>query len=475
MADTGRLDELKHKFDENPKRYFAPLANEYRKAGDAEHAIELCRTYLPQQPNHMSGYIVYGQALHDAGQTEESAAVFKQALSLDPENIIALRNLGDISRNAGDNVGAMRWYGKVLELDPRNEEISAFLTSLSAPGTRAFGPPAATTPERQAPPTIRPEPAPDASAVRLEDIFSEPDMAQTPFSTEERAEPEPIELESEQVYEEVSSESFEVTEWPAATDRPANPESDSTPVIEGPWHTAPAEAATGESAEEAMRWTDESEEERTPLRFAEFMPEEDAAFAPTPEELGQTEPAAAPDVAQEPAPVAHAAPEMASAAAEPAEAGHGDEWAPGAAQAPDTAPQPAPESPVAQQAAAAADRESSPFVTETMAELYLSQGLHGEALAIYRQLAIRRDDPALRQKIAELEAASTQQAPRETVRAFFARIGARRPNKKVEMAAQHGSSLAALFGSARQDANDVSAAQRLSGAFGNPQSGASHS
>ncbi|MES2357088.1 MAG: tetratricopeptide repeat protein [Gemmatimonadota bacterium] len=466
MADTGRLDELKHKFDENPKRYFAPLANEYRKAGDAELAIELCRTYLPQQPNHMSGYIVYGQALHDAGQTEESAAVFKQALSLDPENIIALRNLGDISRNAGDNVGAMRWYGKVLELDPRNEEISAFLTSLSAPGTRAFGPPAATTPERQAPPTIRPEPAPDASAVRLEDIFSEPDMAQTPFSTEERAEPQPVELESEQVFEDVSSESFEVTEWPAATDASANPESVSTPVIEGPWHTSPEEP-TAESAAEAMHWSDESEEERTPLRFAEFMPEEEAAFAPTPEELGQTEPTAAPDVAAEPAPVAHAAPEMASAAAEPAEAGQGEESAPAAAQAP--------EPPVAQQAPAAADRESSPFVTETMAALYLSQGLHGEALAIYRQLAIRRDDPALRRKITELEAASTQQAPRETVRAFFARIGARRPNEKVEIAAQHGSSLAALFGSALQDANDVSAAQRLSGAFGNPQSGASHS
>ena len=224
-----------------------------------------------------------------------------------------------------------------------------------------------------------------------------------------------------------------------------------------------------------MHWSDESDEERVPLRFAEFMPEEDAAFAPTPEELGQTEPAAPPDAAAEPAPVAHAAPEMASAATEPTGAAHGEEAAPAGAQAPDTAPEQLPETHVAQQAPPTADRESSPFVTETMAELYLSQGLHGEALAIYRQLAIRRDDPALRQKIAELEAASKQQASGETVRAFFARIGARRPDEKVEIAAQHGSSLAALFGSARQDANDVSAAQRLSGAFGHPQSGASHS
>jgi tetratricopeptide (TPR) repeat protein len=467
MADTGRLDELKRKFDENPKRYFAPLANEYRKAGEPELAIELCRTYLPQQPSHMSGYIVYAQALQDAGQTEESAAVFKQALSLDPENIIALRNLGDISRNAGDNVGAMRWYGKVLELDPRNEEISAFLASLSAPGTKAFVPPV--TQERQAPPTIRPEPTPDASAVRLEDIFSQPDMAQTPFSAEERGEPEPPELKSEQAFEEVSSESFEVTEWPTAMDTPIDLESDSTSVIEGPWHTA----ADQEPASEAAHWTDESAEERTPLRFAEFMPEEDAAFAPTPEELGESEPAAK----AEAAPVAEAGPEPASPAPETSGVSENMESAPSAAQEAQAAQQQPAQQASAQQSGAhpMSERESSPFVTETMAELYLSQGLRGEALAIYRQLVLRRDDPALRQKIAELEAAPPQQAARETVRGFFARIGARRPNERVEIAAQRESSLAALFGSAQPDANDVSAAQRLSGAFGTSQSGASHS
>ena len=36
MASTVRIDELKKKFDENPRRYFAPLANEFRKASDIE-------------------------------------------------------------------------------------------------------------------------------------------------------------------------------------------------------------------------------------------------------------------------------------------------------------------------------------------------------------------------------------------------------------------------------------------------------
>ena len=68
MASSARIDELKQKFDENPRRYFAPLANEFRKVGDLEQAILICEAYLPQQPGHMSGHIVYGQALFESGR-----------------------------------------------------------------------------------------------------------------------------------------------------------------------------------------------------------------------------------------------------------------------------------------------------------------------------------------------------------------------------------------------------------------------
>ena len=71
MASSLRIDELRQKFEENPRRYFAPLANEYRKAGEIDQAIAICREYLPQQPGHMSGHIVYGQAFYEAKQFEE--------------------------------------------------------------------------------------------------------------------------------------------------------------------------------------------------------------------------------------------------------------------------------------------------------------------------------------------------------------------------------------------------------------------
>ncbi len=137
MSTTARIDELRKKFEENPRRYFAPLANEYRKSGDLAQAIALCREHLPKQPGHMSGYIVFGQALYESGDLAEARAVFEQALALDPENLIALRHLGDIARDTGDTTTARRWYERVLDADPRNDDIAAQLAGLATGFTPA--------------------------------------------------------------------------------------------------------------------------------------------------------------------------------------------------------------------------------------------------------------------------------------------------------------------------------------------------
>src|SRR4029079_16459788 len=131
MASSARIDELKKKFDENPRRYFAPLANEYRNVGDLDQALFICEAYLPQQPGHMSGHIVYAQTLFEMARYDDSKAAFGTALALDPENLIALRHLGDIARQAGDLVTARDWYQRVLEADPRNEEIVEVMSSLN--------------------------------------------------------------------------------------------------------------------------------------------------------------------------------------------------------------------------------------------------------------------------------------------------------------------------------------------------------
>ena len=83
------------------------------------------------------------RALFEMGRYDEAKTVFETALSLDPENLIALRHLGDIARLANDNETARAWYQRVLEADPRNEEITQLLSSLpaaTAPASASQGP-----------------------------------------------------------------------------------------------------------------------------------------------------------------------------------------------------------------------------------------------------------------------------------------------------------------------------------------------
>ena len=175
MANSALIEDLRKQFAENPRRVFARLANEYRKSGDLDVAIEICRAHVPLQPTYISGYIVLGQALFERGQPDEARSTFETALSLDPENLIALRQLGDIARASGDLDAARGWYHKLLEVDPQNEDIAAQLEALDAP-TQTAAVPSGTVGG-----TRSPTPA-EASPVSWSDIH--PDSEVTPLSAQ---------------------------------------------------------------------------------------------------------------------------------------------------------------------------------------------------------------------------------------------------------------------------------------------------
>lgn len=130
MSAPNRVDELRKRYHENPRRFFAPLANEYRKTGFVDRAILLCEKHLFEQPGNMNGLVVYGQCLVETGRLDEARQPFESALGLDPENLIALRNLGDIARLSGDAPTARTWYEKLLEVDRRNDEVIALLAEV---------------------------------------------------------------------------------------------------------------------------------------------------------------------------------------------------------------------------------------------------------------------------------------------------------------------------------------------------------
>ena len=161
MAPGPRLQELTAKYMQNPRRFFVPLANEYRKLNELDRAIALCREHLPSQPGHMSGHIVLGRAYFEKGDIEAAREVFMTSVALDDENLIALRHLGDIARLRDELIEARQWYIRVLDADPQNEDVERIVSGLRLPdGDVATAPPVARR-ETLFPATDDPGPVPD--------------------------------------------------------------------------------------------------------------------------------------------------------------------------------------------------------------------------------------------------------------------------------------------------------------------------
>ena len=380
MAGTSRIDELRKKFDENPRRYFAPLANEYRKIGDFEQAIFICQEFLPQQPGHMSGHIVYGQALFESGRHDEARSVFETALALDPENLIALRHLGDIARAHGDAETARAWYRRVLESDPRNDEIAGILTSLDTDGAQF---PAAAVGDQS---HAAGAGAGGGEALAMESAISAATGSEEPAAAASPADPivtDPLTTApSESSFDDIAKlfTSAAPAAPPAPPEEAAKPNEDSLNLIHEGEDVLTTDATT---AEEARAHLDALVEGR--------------------EVAKHSGPAAAAAAAAEPPPSSFSLPFLEGLTSPPRAAEPAPEPA---------APTPAPPAP--EPVRAAPPDVSSAFVTETMAELYVQQGHREQALDVYRQLVQRNpDDAGLAGRLRALEAAGARPAAGE--------------------------------------------------------------
>ncbi len=143
MAYQSEIEKLEQRYRENPDQWFAALADSYRKAGQLDLALEVVRGGLERRPNYVSGHIVLGRCLLQKPDDEAAASAFERVLSLDAENVIALKALAEIHERAGRLDQAQRWLGRLLEVDPMNEEAEQALGRLKQAGPTAPQPAAA--------------------------------------------------------------------------------------------------------------------------------------------------------------------------------------------------------------------------------------------------------------------------------------------------------------------------------------------
>ena len=144
MADasadaSARIQELEERHAEDPQgRYLVALANEYRKAGEIDHAEHLLEERLRQTPGYLSAHIVLGRCFADRGALDAAGEEFLYVLSIDPQNLIALRSLGEIALGAERLEEAQRWYRELLAVDPMNEDARLALEQMGADAEAEF-------------------------------------------------------------------------------------------------------------------------------------------------------------------------------------------------------------------------------------------------------------------------------------------------------------------------------------------------
>ena len=97
MTDNPRIAELRRRVHKDPASIaFAQLAEEYRRGGDYEDAVRVCRAGLAQHPLYLSARVTLGRALLELGRFPEAQAEFQEVLRVAPDNLSAIRALADL-------------------------------------------------------------------------------------------------------------------------------------------------------------------------------------------------------------------------------------------------------------------------------------------------------------------------------------------------------------------------------------------
>jgi tetratricopeptide (TPR) repeat protein len=138
MTDRSQtdLDDLFDRYRAAPESHvFAPVADACRKAGMLEEALEICARGVGLHPRYASGYVVQGKCLYAAGRAGDAQAAFDRVLELDPKNLVALKYLGILHAERGDNVRAREYFEHILALDPDDREIRSRIEDVDIAGT----------------------------------------------------------------------------------------------------------------------------------------------------------------------------------------------------------------------------------------------------------------------------------------------------------------------------------------------------
>ncbi|MEW6109198.1 MAG: tetratricopeptide repeat protein [Nitrospirota bacterium] len=117
------IEKLKEKVDKDPNsKLFVPLADEYRKEGMLDEAINVLLNGLEKQPVYSSARVALGKIYIEKGMLEEARNEFEKVIKSIPDNLYAHKKLAEIYKDTGERELAIRSFKTVLKLNPMDED-----------------------------------------------------------------------------------------------------------------------------------------------------------------------------------------------------------------------------------------------------------------------------------------------------------------------------------------------------------------
>ncbi|HWW85797.1 MAG TPA: tetratricopeptide repeat protein [Vicinamibacterales bacterium] len=107
MSDA-HIDNLRRRVDQDPASIaFAQLAEELRRAGRYQEAVDTCRAGLRIHPDYLSARVTLGRALLELDRLDEARDELEQVANQVPQNQPARRGLAEIDRRRGASDATM--------------------------------------------------------------------------------------------------------------------------------------------------------------------------------------------------------------------------------------------------------------------------------------------------------------------------------------------------------------------------------
>src|SRR6266446_6210574 len=103
MAENPRIEDLRRRVQKDPASIaFAQLAEEYRRAGQFQESVDICRAGLNVHSGYLSARVTLGRSLIEMNQLDEAQIELEQVLKSAPENLAAIRGMADIHHRRGE-------------------------------------------------------------------------------------------------------------------------------------------------------------------------------------------------------------------------------------------------------------------------------------------------------------------------------------------------------------------------------------